>query len=296
MQRRREPVERMIDVDGTRLCLFEWGRPRADRATVLLAHATGFHGRVWDATVDALDTDTHVIAIDMRGHGRSDKQGPLTWQRFGADVVAVVDSIAAVKLIGVGHSMGGHAMVQAAAARPERFERLVLVDPVIMDPDLYKLVGNVSMKPEDHPTSKRKNTWTSWEEMFERFENRGSFGLWRADVLEDYCRWGVVENPDGEGFVLACPPLVEAAIYSQSTERNIGDLFARVTVPVTVLRAQRIEGARDMMDFSRSPTWPHLAEQFAHGRDVYLPQLTHFMPMQDPDLVARFIRSATATA
>jgi len=43
------------------------------------------------------------------------------------------------------------------------------------------------------------------------------------------------------------------------------------------------------MDFSASPTWPELAAQFPRGQDVHLPELTHFIPMQDPQLVADFI-------
>jgi len=43
------------------------------------------------------------------------------------------------------------------------------------------------------------------------------------------------------------------------------------------------------MDFSKSPTWPQLADGFPAGRDVYLPELSHFMPMQAPELVANYI-------
>ena len=48
------------------------------------------------------------------------------------------------------------------------------------------------------------------------------------------------------------------------------------------------------MDFSLSPTWPELATRFPRGRDVYLPHLTHFIPMQDPALVARFVADVEA--
>jgi hypothetical protein len=43
------------------------------------------------------------------------------------------------------------------------------------------------------------------------------------------------------------------------------------------------------MDFASSPTWHGVAAAFPDGRDVYLPELTHFIPMQDPELTARFI-------
>jgi pimeloyl-ACP methyl ester carboxylesterase len=188
--------------------------------------------------------------------------------------------------------MGGHAVVQAAAREKARFERLVLVDPVIMDPELYASIKGATgtQQPKDHPTSKRNNLWQSWREMFDRLSGRGSFAVWRRDVLEDYCRYGVLPNPDGAGWVLACPPLVEASIYTGSGGRDIHDLFATIDVPVTVLRGEK-RTRLEAMDFLASPTWERLADQFPKGRDVYLPHLTHFIPMQDPDLVARFVEA-----
>ncbi len=286
----REPNERRIDVGGVELCYFEWGASSAREPTVLLAHATGFHARCWDRVVAALPAHRHVIAIDQRGHGRSAKVPPYNWESFGGDLVGFVRALALRGIVGCGHSMGGHAMLQAVAREPSRFERLLLVDPVIMDPALYESLKGATglQRPQDHPTSKRNNHWQSWREMYERLHGRGSFAVWRDDVLEDYCRWGVLPNPDGPGWVLACPPLVEAAIYTGSAGRDIRDLFATVDVPVTVLRGEK-RARMEAMDFLASPTWEHLAEQFRHGRDVYLPRLTHFIPMQDPELVAQFI-------
>ncbi|HTO58795.1 MAG TPA: alpha/beta hydrolase, partial [Pseudomonadales bacterium] len=133
----RAPIERHVAVDGVELCCFEWGSAEASRPSVLLAHATGFHARCWDRVVAHLDADRHVIALDQRGHGRSAKVPPFNWESFGHDLGRFVEILNLSRLVGVGHSMGGHAMVQAAAHQQARFERLVLVDPVIMDPQLY---------------------------------------------------------------------------------------------------------------------------------------------------------------
>ena len=46
------------------------------------------------------------------------------------------------------------------------------------------------------------------------------------------------------------------------------------------------------LDLSASPTWPALASVLPHARDIYLPQMNHFIPMQDPELVAGYIREA----
>ena len=284
--------EHRVAVRGIELACFEWG-PRVG-PTVLMLHATGFHARCWDGVIRALAHGMHVIAVDQRGHGRSTKAPPYDWTEFGADAAALIGTLNLDEIIGVGHSMGGHAIVQAAGEHADRFRALLLVDPVILDPAAYAMSAPFR-SAEDHPVSRRRNRWASPEEMFERFKDRHPFRVWDPEVLMDYCRFGIV--PDGDGFVLGCPPEVEAAIYMGSAGRDIRATIERVTKPVVVLRAKARpspgrQGTSDAgaMDFARSPTWPGLAAAFVNGHDVHYPELTHFMPMQAPDLVARHIR------
>ena len=281
--------QRSVAVRGIEMAYVEWGSATAP--TVLLAHATGFHGRCWDAVVRELGGGVRVIAPDLRGHGRTTKRGPYEWGEFGADVAAFVEALDLTDLVAAGHSMGGHSIVQAAGRHPERFRKLLLVDPVIMDPDRYAETMRrfAAGTAEEHPVARRRNTWASVEEMVERFADRHPFRLWRPDVLLDYCQHGL--NPDGDGFVLACPPLVEASIYMGSAGRDIGDVIATLPHPTVVMRAHQREERDGPMDFAQSPTWPGLAAALPNGRDVYLPELTHFIPMQRPDLVAEHIRA-----
>ena len=235
-----------------------------------------------------------MIAVDQRGHGRSTKAPPYDWAEFGADAAALIGTLDLDDIIGVGHSMGGHAIVRAAGEHLDRFRALLLVDPVILDPAAYTMPAPFR-SADDHPVSRRRNRWTSPEEMFERFKDRHPFSLWDPEVLMDYCRFGIA--PDGDGFVLGCPPEVEAAIYMGSAGRDIRAMIEKVTKPVVVLRARARpspgrQGTHDTgtMDFATSPTWPGLAAALPNGHDVHYPELTHFLPMQAPELVARHIR------
>lgn len=285
-----EPRRHDFQGSQVRLTCYEWGAKDA-RDTALFVHATGFHARCWDRTVAALPEGWRAIAVDMRGHGTSDKREPYVWETFGRDLEELVSAFDLRQAVGVGHSMGGHCVTQVAARLPDAFRRLVLVDPVIFDPEAYatdRYRGYDSA--EDHPVARRRNQWASWEEMFERFRDRPPFSLWRPEVLEDYCRYGVLPRSDGQGYELACPPLVEASIYLGNTQTDIHHLIPEVRVPVVVMRARgRDPDAAPELDFSRSPTWPGLADTFPDGRDVYLPSLTHFIPMQEPEMVARFV-------
>jgi hypothetical protein len=58
-----------------------------------------------------------------------------------------------------------------------------------------------------------------------------------------------------------------------------------IFLPVTILRAGTTQSG-SVLDLNASPTAPDLAAQFAYGRDIFLPEHNHYIPMEAPDLVA----------
>jgi pimeloyl-ACP methyl ester carboxylesterase len=256
-----------------------------------MAHATGFHARVWDQVINHLGR-RYVIAVDQRGHGRSEKTLIRHWRVMGEDLAAVVRELDLRDAIGVGHSMGGHAMAEAAAACPDRFRRLVLIDPVIFGPSDYRRAEGMveQLGGQTHPTAKRRNRFTSPGEMFERFRDRPPYARFDPSVLRDHCEYGLLSAPDDDGYVLACPPEVEASVYmSSGTNGSVYQSIRSVQIPVMILRARGPSGERDMMDFVSSPTWPGLVHEFPDGHELHLPEHTHFLPMEEPEQAAGYI-------
>ena len=264
---------------------WEWGAETGP--SVLLVHATGFHARCWDAVARRLSPSLRVVAVDLRGHGASTKRGPFGWEQFGADVAAFAAALDLRDAIGVGHSLGGHAITQAAGRQPRRFAKLLLVDPAIFAPGQTPARATAFPSVDEHPVARRRDAWQSAEQMFERFAERQPFRLWWPEVLMDYCRHGLVASKDG--FQLACRPRVEAAIYMGGGACDITDTIAGLPHPVTVLRAMARERREGAINFSASLTWPGLAAAFRNGREVCLPDLTHFIPMQRPDVVVAHV-------
>jgi pimeloyl-ACP methyl ester carboxylesterase len=199
---------------------------------------------------------------------------------FGEDLVILIDALDLDAITAVGHSMGGHSVVHAAALRPLAFRSLLLLDPVIRESGKY---GKPWM--EDHFARKRRNQWASPEEMYERFRAREPFHSWDQQTLRDYCQYALKE-----GGVLACAPEFEASVYEHSSDLDAdldGELGA-IAVPVTVMRAH-LEW-NDDNGMSGSPTDPKLAARFQRGIDVQVP-FGHFFPMEAPDLVIEQILS-----
>lgn len=294
-----DPIVHRERVNGVALAWFEWNAQLRGRGpSVLLLHATGFHARCWDPVVRRLGA-VHVLALDQRGHGRSEKPTITHWRPFGEDVAALVRELGGT-FVAAGHSMGGHALVDAAAAEPERFARLVLIDPVIGDPATYAPGGGwrAELPPgELHPTAKRKRHFESPRAMFERFRERRPYSLFTEEALWAYCEHGLLPRSDGTGFELACPPETEASIYMTSrTNAGVLESARRMRAPTLVVRAQPPPPDRGLMDFESSPTWPGLAASMPNARDLPRPEWTHFLPMQAPELVAEWVRADVEAA
>jgi pimeloyl-ACP methyl ester carboxylesterase len=71
-----------------------------------------------------------VVSVDLRGHGLSDKpRGEYPIAAYADDVAHVIEELELGRVVAVGHSMGGIAVLQLAAAHPERVAAIVMVDP-----------------------------------------------------------------------------------------------------------------------------------------------------------------------
>ena len=289
----REPSEHRIDIGDVELCVYEWA---AESDPVLLLHATGFHSRCWNQVVKQLPGQ-HIFAVDLRFHGASGSAGEVDWNILAKDIEILVERLALQNIVGVGHSIGGHLLARVAAALPDRFKQLLLIDPVIMTPSIYeelhKFTG--SMNAADHPVSRRKNRWQDADEMYQRFHDKPPFDNWDTGVLKDYCDYAL-HPADEEGYrQLLCDPINEASIYlNQGGNQAVHALLPNIQTPVTLMRAPPGEGTAK--DLATSPTWPELAGALALCRDIYLPQMNHFIPMRDPALVARYIVEAQSNS
>ena len=290
----RDTREYHLDIGDVELAVVEWpgSEIAASAPPVLLLHATGFHSRCWNQMVECLP-ERHLIAVDLRYHGKSGSLGDVDWNTLAEDVSKLIERLGVKNIIGVGHSVGGYLMARAAATHLDLFKQLVLIDPVITAPETYEFSRQMAARfnADDHPVARRKNSWQDAEDMYQHFKDREPFSTWQTEVLRDYCDYALhPETVDGFRQLL-CDPLNEAAVYtSQPYSDAVLQDLPKLRLPISLLRAKY--NGINPGDFSGSPTWPELASALPNCEDHYLPQLNHFIPMQDPALVAKFIEQA----
>ena len=122
-------------VDGITLVADEWnpGTDAARRPTILMLHGGGQNRFSWKNTGQILaDEGYHVVAMDARGHGDSDRAPDADYavDTLTADVIHVLDAIDRPVVL-IGASMGGlTGILVAESAGPDKVTGLVLVDVV----------------------------------------------------------------------------------------------------------------------------------------------------------------------
>jgi pimeloyl-ACP methyl ester carboxylesterase len=99
---------------------------------VVLVHSLAGNSSHWAAQLEHLRTNRRAVALEVRGHGRSEppRDGDYTIAAMAGDIAAVVDTLRLDRFVLVGHSMGGGVALTYAGAHPERVAGLVLLDPI----------------------------------------------------------------------------------------------------------------------------------------------------------------------
>jgi len=94
-------------------------RGPSDAPRLILLHGGGANAHWWDHLADPLARHFHVVALDFRGHGDSDFPDHLETGAFAHDLDGLIEHLDARDVILIGHSMGAHIAIGAAARRDD---------------------------------------------------------------------------------------------------------------------------------------------------------------------------------
>ena len=123
-------LSQRFTVDDVSLAWDRWGTSTGS-PPFLLCH--GFSGSAHDfaLSIEDLAAGREVLALDHRGHGRSEKLGTVTrysMDRLADDLIALIDAQAGGPVDLLGHSMGGAISLRLTLARPDLVRSLILMD------------------------------------------------------------------------------------------------------------------------------------------------------------------------
>lgn len=261
---------------GLELVVHDWG---GDGPPVLLAHPTGFHGRVWAPVAQRLVArGRRVWSFDFRGHGDSDPApgGDYRWSGFADDALAVADHLGLSgdpALLAAGHSKGGASLLLGAIARPGTYARIWAFEPIVFPTEVPIELA------DDNPMSagarRRRATWDSRDQAYESYASRAPLDVFTPESLRAYVDYGFRDLPDGT-VTLKCLPEHEARMYAMGASNGLFARLGEVTAPALIACGEQTDAIN-----------PELARRVAERIPVaqlqVWPGRGHFGPQEDPD-------------
>jgi pimeloyl-ACP methyl ester carboxylesterase len=251
---------------------------------LLISHATGFCGRVYDPLAAGLADRFHVYAVDHRGHGAagSPPDGDLSYQAMAVDLIETIDRLGLQQPALFAHSMGATVGLLAAQRRPGLFSGAYLFEPSAL-PDSFTINGAV--RDMIAVTRSRADRFASKQDALAAFSVKLPYSRFRPDVLACFVENGFEELPDGSAR-LCCRPEDEAECY------------VRNMIPVSTLAGVAIDAtiaSGGLDEFGVGLVPPPLLAVLPEARVVVYEDLGHFAPLEAPDRIAADVAAALAS-
>lgn len=130
----------------------------SDKPLLLLLHGTGGHAEAYSRNLAAHGEHFWTVAIDLIGHGWSDKpECAYEVPDYGAHVLAVMKALGREKASISGESLGGWVAGWIALHHPEKVDRLVLntAGGWTAHPQVMERIKRLSMEAVNDPTPDR---------------------------------------------------------------------------------------------------------------------------------------------
>lgn len=134
----QKPQAHHVEVQESDINYLTWSEDRS-KPGLLLVHGHNAHAHWWDFIAPSFSDDYYTVALDLSGMGDSDHRDAYSADIYAEEILAVMDDAGmSADSIVAAHSFGGIMGMKAAAAAPDRFKGLVILDSGVKHPDDIK--------------------------------------------------------------------------------------------------------------------------------------------------------------
>ncbi len=231
-------VRKTLSLSKVNLSYLEWNSAvkGSDDTHLLLLHGLTDQALVWKKLGDQLSDRYHIIAPDMRGHGESSKPDHgYTFTEVIEDLEALMEHLNWSKAHILGHSWTGKVAAIWAKQNPQRFNSMILVDPIfIMNfPSLFKFLLPLLYRQLD--CLKLMQPFVSLEQAENQAKQLAPFSGW-SDLQQELFQAGMEQKPDGSwGSKFRIPTRNE--IFEQVLE--VPGLTQAIDIPTLLIQPEK---------------------------------------------------------
>lgn len=270
------PTNRFFEVDGIKVHYLDWGGDPRKR-TIVLLHGGAAHAHWWDYVAPELTDHGRVLALDFRGHGRSQwsperHYGP---PAYIEDVRGLLDLLG-TRVVLVGHSMGGAVAQWCALTFPEKIAALVIVDAPAGPPPLLR---RLQWRWRRKAHGGKRPELRSAQDIMRKFRLSPPGTYVTKDQLEQLALKGAEQLPDGNWAFRFDP---ETRAWRRRSARMRRPKIRRIGMPTLILRGAQsgLVSARRARSMNRKIKGSVLKE---------VPRAFHHVPLDNPEATASAI-------
>ncbi len=268
-------LERLnIPVAGGELAAFRLGDPAAP--PIFAVHGITSHSGAWRPVARALGNRAHLVAIDLRGRGRSNALPPPYGTSVHVDdILATLDAVAVPRGVLAGHSLGGYIVSRLAAEHPDRVEQLVLVDGGLTIPGVERLDPQAFADAFLGPAIARlRMTFPTTAAYVEWWQQHPAVGGGQV-AAEDLAAY-VEHDVTGTEPELRPAPDEDAVRADAGELAELGTYAHRLAVPAHLLCAERglQNEPNPMQPMAIAEAWA--AEDPGRRRATLVPDINHY--------------------
>ena len=224
-----EPIMEVVKGDGVKINLARW---EGSLGPILCVHGITANCRCWDGLANVLAPEYRILAMDLRGRGRSDKPAKgYSLENHLRDMNGLMDDLGIDRAVVMGHSLGAFICLAFAAQYSQRVDRLILIDG---GGDLSKKqMDNVfqGIKPALDRLTK---VFPSTAAYLTAMKQAPYIQPWSAEI-EGYYRYEIESTEGGVRTNIHPSHIAEEAKNIRQVKSAV--FYSQIRCPVLILRA-----------------------------------------------------------
>lgn len=242
-----------VKVNGVTLEVHQYPR---NGETIVFLHFSGGNLAQWNGIVPYFMDKYHIVTLDLRGHGKTEKtENGYTLDNMAMDIINVMDHLDIQKAHIVGSSLGGEIAVNMAAHYPERIQSVVAEGGI---QNYFGKNGVCDIPTEEIPNkkvelrAKRANKYNPiFDSMAEKIEiareNYEQGGILWNQHIEAFERYDGLETEDGK-YTSACPKWVIDHYLEDYWDTKFEKYFERISCPVLMLPSEEEWASKEIKE------------------------------------------------
>lgn len=263
------PTSHIANVNGLQIRYLDWGNPRLP--DLLFVHGFAQQAHSWDFASLAMRDRFHVICIDLRGHGESDRSpdGEYSIDAMYSDLDAFITEVGLRKPVICGLSLGGTLSYIYASQNPDSVSALVIAESA---PE------SNNESPNEGRTNIRNFTSgpSHFDSLDELIEKVRRLTPWRSpEQIRSSLTHSVTQDDLGKWTWKYDPAIRQMLSSGRPDQRHLWDALSSITVPTLLIRGED-------SDTTNTATFERMASTIAHSTLVSIPRAGHRVSGDNP--------------